>query len=103
MPKNAVAGAPATPDTLITAREGRGRRQRMSRVAPPLRSFDFALRLFSMSRLSIICAAIIVWLSTTAVDGANAKGTFRLEGAWRGSFSHNTTHDTTDECLNRAR
>ena len=35
-----------------------------------------------MSSPSIVCAAIVVWLATTAVDTANAKGTFRLQGPW---------------------
>jgi len=39
-------------------------------------------RSLSMSRTSIICAVIVLSVSTTAFDGANAKGTFRLQGAW---------------------
>jgi len=35
-----------------------------------------------MSSPSIICAAIVVSLSTIAVEEANAKGTFRLQGPW---------------------
>jgi hypothetical protein len=35
-----------------------------------------------MNKLSIICAAGIICLSTAAVDGVKAKGTFRLQGPW---------------------
>ena len=36
-----------------------------------------------MNKLSIICAAGIICLSTAAVDGVKAKGTFRLQGPWQ--------------------
>ena len=55
-----------------------------------------------MSRPSIICAATIVWLSITAVDGANAKGTFRLEGAWPSSSAHNQTIENSERRLHRS-
>ena len=35
-----------------------------------------------MNRLSIICAASSICLSTAIVDGVKAKGTFRLQGPW---------------------
>ena len=40
---------------------------------------------FTMSKLFVMCAAISVWLSTAALDRANAIGTFRLEGPWPSS------------------
>jgi hypothetical protein len=48
---------------------------------------------FPMSSPSIISLAIIVWLSTAAVDPVNAKGTFRLQGAWPSSFAHNQANE----------
>ena len=38
-----------------------------------------------MSKPLIMCAAIGIWLSTAALDRANAIGTFRLEGPWPSS------------------
>jgi hypothetical protein len=73
----------------------------MSHAAPPLRSFDL-LWSFSMSRLSIICAAIAVWFSTAAVDGANAKGTFRLEGHWRIPSAHSKAIEHSERRLHRS-
>ena len=35
-----------------------------------------------MNRLSIICVASSICLSTAIVDGVKAKGTFRLQGPW---------------------
>jgi len=42
-----------------------------------------------MNRLSIICAASGICLSTAIVDGVNAKGTFRLQGPWQSSSADN--------------
>jgi len=46
-----------------------------------------------MSSPSIICAAIVVLFSITAPDGANARGTFRLEGAWPSSSARNQANE----------
>jgi hypothetical protein len=52
-----------------------------------------------MSSPSILCAAIVVWLSTTAVDEANAKGTFRLQGPWPSvSMANLSAHDIVGGC-----
>jgi hypothetical protein len=42
-----------------------------------------------MNRLSIICAASSICLSTAIVDGVKAKGTFRLQGPWQSSSADN--------------
>ena len=59
-------------------------------------------RTVSMSSPSIICAAIVVWLSTAAVDPANARGTFRLAGAWPSSSAHNQTNGDMERHLHRS-
>jgi len=40
-----------------------------------------------MNGLSVIRAAIGICLLIAAVDGANAKGTFRLQGPWPSSYT----------------
>ena len=44
-----------------------------------------------MNRLSIICAASSICLSTAIVDGVKAKGTFRLQGPWQSLSADNKT------------
>jgi hypothetical protein len=55
-----------------------------------------------MSSPSIICVAIVVLLSTSAIDGANAKGTFRLQGAWPSSSAHNNAIENSDRHFRRS-
>ena len=42
-----------------------------------------------MNRLSIICVASSICLSTAIVDGVKAKGTFRLQGPWQSLSTDN--------------
>ena len=52
-----------------------------------------------MNRLSIICAASSICLSTAIVDGVKAKGTFRLQGPWPSlSADNKTTEKSFDRC-----
>jgi hypothetical protein len=52
-----------------------------------------------MNRLSIICAASSICLSTAIVDGVKAKGTFRLQGPWQSLSADNKTIEKSfDRC-----
>jgi hypothetical protein len=55
----------------------------------------------NMSKLLIMCAALSMWLSTAALDSANAIGTFRLEGPWPSSSAQNEANSlgvVVDRC-----
>jgi hypothetical protein len=55
----------------------------------------------NMSKFLIMCAALSVWLSTAALDSANAIGTFRLEGPWPSSSAQNEANSlgmVVDRC-----
>jgi hypothetical protein len=51
---------------------------------------------FTMSKLLVMCAAISLWLSTAALDKANAIGTFRLEGPWPSSTAQSKANSASD-------
>jgi len=49
-----------------------------------------------MSKPLIMCAAISMWLSTAALDKANAIGTFRLQGPWPSSAAQSRAGSAVD-------
>jgi hypothetical protein len=49
-----------------------------------------------MNKLLVICASISMWLSTAALDRANAIGTFRLEGPWPSSAAQSKSNSSGD-------
>lgn len=49
-----------------------------------------------MSKVLVMCAATSMWLSTAAVDRANAIGTFRLEGPWPSSSAQGKADGAAD-------